>query len=190
MHQVDLQLRAPVAGNDTCDLVAAGTQIGTCCNGVSEYFSLRKGTCPDARTFGRSDVRTLGRSDARTPGPPGVRTPGRSDTFLPLIFNFCVRRGGGPKPGRAVTSRAAPAPAATNAKIAKNERKERTIMKSTMYEKYGNVTLVRHFLFLVRFFAISAAAMAGAPHLPPPLPSSWPESRGGPHGGGRKNYQK
>ena len=91
------------------------------------------------RTLGRPDARTLGRPDAR--GRTDVRTPGRSDAFLPLIFNFCVRRGGGPKPGRAVTSRAAPAPAATNAKIAKNERKERTIMKSTMYEKYGNVTL-------------------------------------------------
>ena len=84
---------------------------------------------PDARTSGR----TLGRSpDARTPERPDARTPERPDARtlgrLPSsFFNFCVRRGEGPtraerssRPRRAAV---APALAATNAKIAKNEQK-------------------------------------------------------------------
>ena len=88
----------------------------------------------DARTLGRSDARTPGRPDARTSGRSDVRTPGRPDAWTfgrlpPSFFNFCVRRGEGPsraarssRPRRAAV---APALAATNAKIAKNERKTR-----------------------------------------------------------------
>ena len=89
--------------------------------GLTRRLQEKTSTSLDFRTLGRSDARTSGRSDARTPGRPGVRAPGLSDTFLPLILNFCVRRDGGPKPGRAVTSRAAPAPAVTNAKIDKKK---------------------------------------------------------------------
>jgi len=71
----------------------------------------------------------LGRPDARTSERPDVQTRGRSDTYLPLfsIFAFVTAGGAGagrspetasPRPGRG-----AGAPAATNAKIAKNERK-------------------------------------------------------------------
>ena len=86
----------------------------------------------DVRTLGRSDARMLGRSDARTPGcsdaripeRPDVRALGRSDAHPPH-FQFLRPPRRGPEPGRAVTSRAAPALAAAAAKIAKKTNQKR-----------------------------------------------------------------
>ena len=109
----------------------------------------------DFRTLGRSDVRTLGRPDVRTPRRSDARVFRRSDVrtsasgrpdaqtlgrLLSSFFNFWVRRGEGPtraerssRPRRAAV---APALAATNAKIAKNERK--TNEKRTKNEQSGS----------------------------------------------------
>ena len=76
---------------------------------------------------GRSDVRTLGRPDTRASGRLDARTPTVSIFFFFSNFAAAAARARAGRrrlePGRAVTSRAAPALAAAAAKIAKNERK-------------------------------------------------------------------
>ena len=82
---------------------------------------------PDAQISRRPNAGTLGRPDARVSGRLGVRTP------TPLIFNFCGRRGGGPRAGGSPKiasprpSRGAGAPAVAAAKIAKKKTENKLL---------------------------------------------------------------
>ena len=113
---------------------------------------------------GRSDIRTLGRPDARASGHPD----GRSDAFLPLIFNFCVRRGGGGRAGRS------PEPPAANPDAAqpwrrgprRDERKncEKRRIRKNLRQIYSEKALPK----VIKFVSNLSMRAAAIPLTEPP----------------------